>query len=419
MRKVTRRLIPFLFLLYIVAYLDRVNVGFAQLQMKGALGFDEVVYGFGAGVFFVGYFLFEIPSNLILERVGARVWIARIMVVWGLVAAAMMFVRGPLSFYTLRFLLGVGEAGFFPGIILYLTYWFPAAERARAVSLFMTATALAGVVGGPASGALLSLNGAGGLAGWQWLFLVEGIPAVVLGVVVLVYLTDRPESARWLKAGERDWLSGELKAERERQHEGHARTLPQALKSFRVWLLGLVYFSIILGFYSISLWLPVIVKGFTGLSDFQVGLVSALPYVVAAAGMIFIGAHSDRTGERRWHVALPAVAGGAALLLAAYFHNPLLVLLSLCVAALGIWGALGPFWTLPASFLRGSAAAGGIAVINSIGNLGGFVGPYLVGFVKRSTGSFSGGLVVLALFLFFGAGLVLATQRESEGKLRA
>jgi ACS family tartrate transporter-like MFS transporter len=412
LKKVTRRLIPFLFILYIVAYLDRVNVGFAQLQMKQALGFSDAAYGFGAGIFFIGYFLFEIPSNLILERVGARLWIARIMIVWGVVAAGMVLVRGPVTFYLLRFLLGIGEAGFFPGIVLYLTYWFPSAERARAISLFMTATALAGVIGGPVSGALLSLNGVAGLAGWQWLFLLEGVPAILLGVVVLFYLTDYPEQAEWLQAEERAWLSERLKSEGERRLPHHSQTLWQALSNVKVWLLSFLYFTIILGFYSISLWLPIIIKGFSGLSDFQVGVVSAIPYLAAAIGMILIGSHSDRTGERRWHVALPAFTGACALALSAYLHLPLLILLSLCLAALGIWGALGPFWTLPSSFLRGSAAAGGIAIINSVGNLGGFIGPYLIGYIKRNTGSFAGGLVVLALFLLIGALLVFIIHRE-------
>ena len=412
LKKVTRRLIPFLFILYIVAYLDRVNVGFAQLQMKQALGFSDAAYGFGAGIFFIGYFLFEIPSNLILERVGARLWIARIMIVWGVVAAGMVLVRGPVTFYLLRFLLGIGEAGFFPGIVLYLTYWFPSAERARAISLFMTATALAGVIGGPVSGALLSLNGVAGLAGWQWLFLLEGVPAILLGVVVLFYLTDYPEQAEWLQAEERAWLSERLKSEGERRLPHHSQTLWQALSNVKVWLLSFLYFTIILGFYSISLWLPIIIKGFSGLSDFQVGVVSAIPYLAAAIGMILIGSHSDRTGERRWHVALPAFTGACALALSAYLHLPLLILLSLCLAALGIWGALGPFWTLPSSFLRGSAAAGGIAIINAVGNLGGFIGPYLIGYIKRNTGSFAGGLVVLALFLLIGALLVFIIHRE-------
>jgi ACS family tartrate transporter-like MFS transporter len=409
--KASRRLIPFMFVLYVVAYLDRINVGFAALQMRQDLGLDEAVYGLGAGIFFVGYFLFELPSNLILARVGARLWIARIMVTWGLVSSAMMFVRGPASFYALRFLLGVAEAGFFPGMILYLTYWFPPLERARAVARFMTATAIAGVVGGPVSGALLGLDGVAGLRGWEWLFLLEGLPAVGLGLVVLVYLPDGPAGASWLTPAERRALAACLAAE-EGARRHHATTLRGALLHGRVWLLGLLYFVLVNGVYGVSLWLPQIVKGLSGAPDLVVGIASALPYLFAALGMVAVGAHSDRTGERRWHVAGAAALGAAGLAVAACIEAPLVALGALSLAALGIWSALGPFWALPTAILRGTAAAAGIALVNSIGNLGGFAGPYLIGLVKEATGSFAGGLLVLAGGLVAAGALALGLRDE-------
>jgi ACS family tartrate transporter-like MFS transporter len=400
--KVTRRLIPFMFALYVVAYLDRINVGFAALEMRHALGFTDAVYGFGAGIFFLGYFLLEVPSNLILHRMGARVWMARIMITWGVISAAMMLVRGVASFYALRFLLGAAEAGFFPGMILYLTYWFPAAERARAVARFMTATAMAGVLGGPISGALLGLGGRGGLAGWQWLFLLEGLPAVVLGLVVLVYLTDRPEDATWLAPEERAWLAERMRRECEQLQARQHHHLLETLAHRRVWLLGLLYFALVSGLYGVSFWLPQIIQGFGGLGDLAVGVLSMLPYLAAAVGMVIVGARSDRRRERRWHLAASAFVGAAGLVASAGLASPALSLAALSLAALGVWSTLGPFWALSAGFASGSAAAGAIALVNSIGNLGGFVGPYLVGLVKEHTHSFAGGLVTLA------GGLVLA-----------
>jgi MFS transporter, ACS family, tartrate transporter len=411
---VRRRLVPFLFLLYIFAYLDRINVGFAALQMREDLGLDAAVYGFGAGIFFVGYFLLEVPSNLVLARVGARRWIARIMISWGIVATAMAFVTGPASFYALRFLLGAAEAGFFPGIILYLTYWFPDAERGRAIALFMTATAIAGVVGGPVSGALLSLHGALGLRGWQWLFLLEGLPSIALGAIVLFYLTDRPEAARWLTPGERAWLGAVMAAERAQRDASAHPSLRRALTDPRVLLLSAVYFAIVQSFYGVSLWLPEIVQGASQLGALGIGLVSAIPYLCAALGMVFVGRHSDRTGERRLHIALPATIGAIGLLLCVAAPSPLLSIAALSLGALGIWGSLGPFWALPTAMLGGTGAAGGIALINSIGNLGGFVGPYAVGLVKQATSAFAGGLVALAVVLLLGAGLALGL-REPRG----
>jgi MFS transporter, ACS family, tartrate transporter len=411
-RRVTRRLIPFLFLLYVVAFLDRVNVGFAALQMKQDLGFGDAVYGLGAGIFFIGYFLFEVPSNLILERVGPRYWIARIMISWGVVSSAMAFVHGEAAFYALRFLLGVAEAGFFPGIVLYLTYWFPAAERARAVALFMTATAMSGVVGGPLSGALLELDGALGFRGWQWLFVVEGLPAVALGLVVLRFLTDRPEDAHWLPADERRRLVERLAAERAAVASRHGVELRWALAHPRVWALALLYFAIVVGLYGVTLWLPQIVRELGERSALEIGLVTAIPYLAASLAMVVVGARSDRSGERRGHLAGSALVGAAGFALTATLEVPpaaAIALLSL--AAAGVWGCFGPFWALPGSFLAGSAAAGGIALINSIGNLGGFAGPYALGLLREATGDFRAGLGLLALSLSAVALLALRLPR--------
>jgi len=406
--KVRWRLIPFLFLLYVVAYLDRVNVGFASIDMNRDLGFGNAVYGFGAGVFFVSYTLFEVPSNLLLARVGARVWIARIMITWGIVSAAMVFVNSTTTFYLLRFVLGAAEAGFFPGLIYYLTRWFPARERARAVALFMTATAIAGVIGAPISSALLRIDGGLGLRGWQWLFVVEGLPAILLAPLVLRYLTERPEDAAWLTPAEREWLVREMAAEHADTRNAHV-TLRAAVTSGRLWALAALYFTLVVAFYGVSFWLPQIVQAAGTLSSATVVLISALPYVVAAIGMVAIGSHSDKTGERRWHVALPALIGAAGFVLTVMAPSTTVIsLATLSIAAFGIWGALGPFWTMPAAFLRGTAAAGGIAIVNSVGNIGGFVGPFMVGWVRDATGGFSAGLLLLAGFLVAGAAIAVS-----------
>ena len=408
LRKVTWRLLPFLMLLYIVSWLDRVNVGFAALQMNQDLGFSAAVYGFGAGVFFAGYALFEVPSNLVLARVGARIWIARIMFTWGALSAAMMFVHGPTSFYVLRFLLGVAEAGFFPGIIYYLSNWFPPAHRARAVSWFMIAIPLSIVIGGPLAGLLLNMHGLFGLRGWQWLFLLEGIPAILLGFVVLAYLTDSPAQARWLAPAERDWLQNLIRDEQDRARTLHGVGLRQALLHPTVWKLAAIMFTCQCGSYGLSLWVPQIVKSVSGLNNLQVGMLTAVPYVAAAAGMILIGASSDRSGERFMHVAIPTFVAAAGFVASAWFTSPVPAMIALTIAAVGDLGTRGPFWALPGRFLAGSASAGGIALINTMGALGGFVGPYAVGVVKSLTGSFAGGLTFLALLLAVGA---MATLR--------
>ncbi len=411
--KVTRRLIPFLMLLYVVAWFDRVNVGFAALQMNHDLGFSSSVFGFGAGVFFIGYALFEVPSNLVLARVGARRWIARIMVTWGLVSVAMMFVRGPLSFYALRFVLGVAEAGFLPGVIYYLGQWYPRAERARAISWFMVGIPLSTVLGAPLAGLLLGLNGWHGLAGWQWLYLLEGLPAVLLGFVVLKVLPDTPAEARWLSREEQQWLARQMAAEHTDTSARHGFGLRQALLHPTVWLLGFVLFACQCGSYGLTLWIPQIVRGLSAQSDLLVGFISALPYIAAAIGMVLLGWSSDRSGERFWHVALPSLFGAAGFAASAFLHSPVLAMLALTVAAVGDLGSRGPVWALPGRFLSGSALAGGIALINTLGSLGGFVGPYAVGLVKDATGSFTGGLLLLALMLVTSAVATLWLKRAA------
>lgn len=409
--KVSWRLLPFLLLLYVIAWIDRVNISFAALQMNADMGFSDAVYGFGAGVFFIGYALFEVPSNLILVRVGARLWIARIMITWGLISVLMMFVAGPISFYVLRFLLGVAEAGFLPGIIYYLGNWYPAKDRARAVSWFMLAIPLSTVVGAPLAGIILELDGWRGLHGWQWLFLLEGIPAVVLGVVVLGYLTDSPDKAGWLEPAERRWLAERIASEQRTAHARHGVGLKSALVHPTVWLLGLILFACQSGSYGLTLWIPQIVRSLSGLNDLTVSMISALPYVAAAIGMIAIGASSDRTGERFLHIAIPSAIGGLGFIASAYFVSPLPAMVALTIAAVGDLGTRGPFWALPTRFLTGSAAAAGIALINTMASLGGFVGPSMVGVVRRFTGSFAGGLVFLGVLLLLAAIAAVALRR--------
>jgi ACS family tartrate transporter-like MFS transporter len=405
-RKASRRLIPFLVLCYAVNFLDRVNVGFAGLAMNEDLGFTPEVFGFGAGIFFVGYILFEIPSNLALHRFGARIWIARIMISWGLVATAMGFITDTTSFYALRFLLGVAEAGFFPGIILYLTYWFPREERARIVSLFMTAVPLATVVGGPLSGALLGLHGLGGVEGWRWLFVIEGVPAVLLGLIALRFLTDRPKDADWLEPEEGRALEERLEAEaQDTRVHGHAGIL-EALTNPRVIQLGLLYFCIVVGLYGIGFWMPQVIQTF-GLTPLRIGFLTAIPYLFASIAMVVWGAHSDRTGERIFHVALPLLLAAFAFAWSA-FTGPLgLTLVALTLATLGIYAAIGTFWSLPTAILTGTGAAAGLALVNSMGNLGGLAGPYIVGVIREETGSFTAALLFLAGALATGALIAL------------
>lgn len=415
--RVRSRLIPFLFILYLVAYLDRVNISFAASEMRADLGISLAAYGLGAGIFFIGYFIFEVPSNLILRRVGARVWIARIMLTWGVISGLTAFVTTEWQFYLVRFLLGAAEAGFFPGVVLYLTFWVPRAERARTMALFLTATAVAGVIGAPISGALLTLDGVGGLQGWQWLFIVEAIPAVVLAVIVWLRLPDGPHEARFLTPDQRTDLAETMRQEDE--ETPGAERLAAAFRSGRVWVLSLLYLAIVIGFYGISLWLPLLVKReFPDLGPVALGFITAVPYLCAVIAMVAVGRSSDRRRERTWHLALPLVAGALGLFFAAYAGSAI-GMIAICVATAGIYAALGPFWTLPPAFLRGAAAAAGIAWINSIGNLGGFLGPYTLGRLADADGGVASGLAVLAAIALAAAVLAVIVARavQRSGKV--
>lgn len=403
-KKAAWRLIPFLFFLYVIAYLDRVNVGFAKLHMNELPWFSDTIYGAGAGIFFLGYFLFEVPSNLILQKVGARIWIARIMFTWGAISMAMALVKGVPSFYGLRFLLGIAEAGFFPGVLLYLTFWFTQKERARVVAMFMTANAIAFIFGGPISGWILgATQGLRGLAGWQWLFLLEGFPAILLGFVVLAYLPNGPRDARWLSEAEKKTLIARL-GDSASGDGGHS-ALGAVLKDSRLWHCAGLFFLMVGGMYGISLWLPQLTKNMSGGSDLMAGLLTAIPYTVSGIVMVLNAIHSDKTGERRLHIAVPALVAACAMAGAGSPLIPAWASLALIsVAASGMWAILGPFWSIPSVFLGRSGAAGGIAAINSVGNLAGFAGPFLVGWVKDKTGgSFTWPLALLGLFCFLGS----------------
>jgi len=432
-RRIDLRLLPYLFVLYVVAYLDRVNVSFAAPGLVRTLGFSSSVFGLGAGMFFAGYVLCEVPSNLILRRVGARLWIARIMLSWGLVACSMAFVHASWSFYCLRFLLGVAEAGFLPGIIYTLTLWYPPARRARVVALFMAATSVAGLIGAPLSGLLLELDGALGLFGWQWMFVLEGLPAVLLGLSVLRLLPDGPGDAPWLSPAERAELAQALAQGPDDAtptspgpdaHQALRPALAALARDPRVWLLSFAYFALCLGMYGLVMWMPTLLGELLGPSATpeRVGLLAAVPYLGGAVGMVLVGRHSDRTGERRWHTAGPLFASSAGFLLSLWPGGAALLGLSgpwwsLCcftLATIGVWGLLGPFWTLPTSFLTGTAAAAGVALVNSIGNTGGFVGPALVGIVRDATGSHVAGFAGIAAFMLLGGVAVLAATREKH-----
>ncbi|MBN8744364.1 MAG: MFS transporter [Thiomonas arsenitoxydans] len=412
-RRIGWRIIPFLILCYFVAYLDRVNIGFAQLQMKGDLHFSDAVYGLGAGIFFLGYFLFEVPSNLILHRVGARVWIARIMITWGLISALTLFVTTPTQFYVMRFLLGVAEAGFFPGIILYLTYWYPAARRSQMTAWFMSAVPLSGLIGGPVSGWILHhFHGQHGWAGWQWLFVLEGLPAVVLGIVTLFYLDNGIKQAKWLNADEKNALQHALDQEAQTKP---AHSALQGMADPRVWLMALIYFSVVIGLYGLSFWLPLLIKS-TGVTDpLTIGWLVALPYGVSVVAMILVGRSSDKRHERRWHVAIPALIGAVGLVLSTLWStDTTLAMVALTLATVGIMVVLPLFWALPNAFLAGTAAAAGIALINALGNLAGFFGPSIIGWVKQATQSTNGGILVLAAFMVLCAVLVLLTPKTQK-----
>jgi len=406
LRKISLRIVPFIMLLYFIAFLDRVNIGFAALTMNDDLGFSPTVFGFGAGIFFLGYFLFEVPSNLILHKVGARIWIARVMITWGLVSGAMAFVQGTTSFYTLRFLLGVAEAGFFPGIILYLSYWFPARKRAQVTAIFMAAAPISTALGSPISAALLEMHGLMGFAGWQWMFVLEAVPAVVLGVLVLFWLTDKPQKAKWLSEEERNWLVTTLAAEQAQRQSAAHHSAWQGLFDKRVLALALVYFGTSAGLYTLGIWSPQIIKTM-GLSPMAIGLLNAVPAVIAVAAMVLWARHSDKSGERPWHVIAACILAAVGLVFAGNAATIVGVIVALTLVNCGISASKPPLWSMPTLFLSGSAAAAGIATINSIGNLGGFVGPFMIGVIKEHTGSFTWGLYFVAALLVLSSLTVL------------
>jgi len=412
LRKIRRRLLPFLFLLYVVAYLDRINVGFAALQMKTQLGFSDSVYGLGAGIFFLGYFLLQVPASLALERVGARRWISFLMICWGIVSGCMFAVHSATSFYSLRFLLGAAEAGFFPGVIFYLRSWFPASSRARVVALFMTAGPVSGVIGGPVSGWLLDWNHCGGLAGWQWMFLLEATPAILLGCAAWFFLVDNPGGAHWLSLTEKSWLLQTLDAD----STGAPETSPDRqgpwFANTRLWGFALVYFGLNTCTYGISLWLPTALQSLTGLPNFLLGLLSAVPYLAAAIVMILIGAHSDHAAERRWHIALPAFAGGVALAVSGFSPAVAISVLCFAIALSASSSMAGPFWAVASGSFTVAAAARSIALINAVGNLGSGFGPYWIGHLRHITGSFRAGLLSVAMLLSLAGVIVMFLARS-------
>lgn len=411
--KVFWRLVPFLMLCYVIAYLDRVNVGFAKLQMGQDLGFSETVFGLGAGIFFLGYFLFEVPSNLLMSKVGARIWIARIMITWGLLSACFMFVKTPTSFYILRFLLGAAEAGFYPGVILYLTYWYPAHRRAKIIAVFMSAIPVAGIFGNPLSGWIMdAFHGTSSLSGWQWMFVIEAVPAVLIGVVVLFYLDNGIAKAKWLSAEEKQFLSREIEIDQQHGQKG-PHTVSGVFADRRIWWMAAIYFAFVMGQYALTFWLPTLVKA-TGIQgNLNIGLLSAIPFVCAIVAMNLFGRSADRRRERRWHLIVPALMGAVGFTVAAsYSQNTVVSLVFLSLAAAGVLTCAPLFWSLPTAFLSGTAAAAGIAVINSVGNLAGFVSPYLIGYLKDSTGSTQIGMYVLAASLVIGALLVWFVPKQ-------
>ncbi|MYV42105.1 MFS transporter [Streptomyces sp. SID1328] len=411
-RKVVRRIVPFLVLAYVVSYLDRVNVGFAKLQMSADLGFSEASYGLGAGLFFIGYFLFEVPSNLLLQRVGARAWIARIMISWGVVSAAFVFVTNEATFYVLRFLLGAAEAGFYPGVILYCTYWFPSHRRARVIAMFMSAIPVAGIFGNPLSGWILdTFHGTGGWQGWQWMFALEALPALAVGVATLFYLDNGVRDAKWLSDEEKDVVERALS-----EDAAHRTVHGKVWDGFRdpkVWLMSLIYFCFVMGQYALTFWMPTFVES-TGIKgNLAIGVLSSVPFLAALAAMNLFGRSADRRRERRWHLVVPSLMGAAGFTLAASWSgSTALSLIALSFAAAGVLTCAPLFWSLPTAFLGGTAAAAGLALINSVGNLAGFVSPYMIGALKDSTGSASIPMYVLAFSLVVGAAAVLTTKKD-------
>src|SRR5262245_28586190 len=418
LRRISLRIMPYVFLLYIVAFLDRVNVGYAALQMAGDLGFSAEVFGFGAGIFFFGYVLLEIPGSVIVERWSARKWIARIMISWGILAVMMAFVKTAMQFYTVRFLLGTAEAGFFPGLIVYLSHWFRYEDRAKAVAWFMAAIPVSNLIGSPISGLLLGVHWLN-QPGWRWLFIVEGIPAVVLGFVTIFYLTDWPREAKWLPDDEKQWIIHQLEAEKRQRKAVHQISMWQALKHRDVLLLVGAYFFATVGFYGLNIWLPTILKAASGWSDLKVTMVAMIPHLTGLIGILVVGWLSDRSGERRWYAAGAIMLGAAGyLLVIAAGANPVLVVAAFCAVAAGADGYFPGFWPLPTAFLTESSAAAAIGLINSFGNLGGFAGPYILGYVRTATNSFNIGLALLSLSMLIGAGCVLSVRHAAGADQR-
>jgi len=410
--KVAWRLLPFLFLCYVFAYLDRVNVGFAKLQMMSDLGLSEAVYGMGAGVFFAGYLMFEVPSNIIMLKVGARKWITRIMLTWGVISAAMMYVSTPASFYALRFLLGVAEAGFFPAILLYLTYWFPAGRRGKVTALFMTGIPMSGVIGGPLSGLIMgTMDNVGGYHAWQWVFVLEAIPTIILGAMAWFYLDDKVSDAKWLDEREKSLIEHELAQDKQGTH---LHSLRDGLVNPRVWLLSGIYLFYTMGLYGISFWLPTIIKASGVSSAFDIGMLTCIPYAAATVTMILVGRSSDVRRERRWHLALAGVAGAVGLTWsAAYADNTAIAMLALTLATMGIITTISQFWLLPPAVLTGAAAAAGIALANSVGSVSGMIAPYMLGVVKTMTNSTNAGVIAIAVCLLVGCVLTFALPAKA------
>jgi len=409
--KVAWRLLPFLFLCYVCAYLDRINVSFAKLQMAHDLGLSDAVYGLGAGIFFVGYLMFEVPSNLILLKVGARRWIARIMVTWGLISAGMLFVSGPTSFYILRFLLGVAEAGFIPAILLYLTYWFPNKRRSKVTALFLTGIPMSGVIGGPLSGWMMThFAGLHGMAGWQWLFLLQGLPTVLVGVIAFFFLNDKVADAKWLSTSEKAIIQRDLSAEQQGQH---LHSIKDGLTNPRVLLLSGIYFFFTMGLYGVSFWLPSLVKASGVTNPLDVGFLSSIPYAAAVVGMILISRSSDSTGERRWHLSLAGVLGAIGLCASVFFaHDTTLAMVALTIGTVGVMATISQFWVMPPAILSGGAAAAGIALVNSVGSISGVVSPYVIGYVQTAYGSTGAGVLGLAASLIIGSVLVFTVPAK-------
>ncbi|MFB7318297.1 MFS transporter [Bacillus safensis] len=416
-RKVTRRIIPLLFLLYIISYLDRANVGYAALEMNEALGLTSKMFGLVTGIFFIGYFLFEVPSNILMQKFGARVWITRILFTWGIISMATGFAQNATQLYVIRFLLGIAEAGLFPGIILYLTYWFRAKERASTIAMFMTAIAVSYIIGAPVSTLIIDHIHWMNVPGWRWMFILEGAPAVILGFVTYFYLTDRPEQAKWLTAEEKNWLMSELRKDEElREKQGRqASSHKTALIDPKLWYLALIYFVYTAGTLGVGYWMPQIIKGLSSyLSNTQIGFIATIPYIIASIVMNYWSRRSDRTGERRMHTALPLLVAGLTLLSVGMVSNPFIAMIFITISLAAMYCFKGPFWSLPTMILSPATVAVGIAVINSIGSLGGFVGPYAVGWLKDYTGKMQAGLIFLSMILIIAFLLVLAMKFEQR-----